>query len=161
MVKPENKFEARQSDVATIDGLVKALYESVSFSAGSQPDYSRLRSLFHPDGRMIPSKGERDPGVRVMDVETFIVRSREDVVIGGLERRGFVETEVARRMQSFGSIVHLFSTYESRYSAADPAPIQRGINSIQMVKEGNRWWILSILWEVERPGNPMPRAYLT
>ena len=161
MTKPGLPYEERPADAATIDGMVKALYESISFAPHTQPDYDRLRSLFHVNGHLIPAKAEKESPFTIMDVETFITHSREQVVIGGLERRGFVETEVARRMQSFGSIVHLFSTYESRYASTDPDPLQRGINSIQLVREHGRWWIVSILWEVERPGSQIPRAYLT
>ena len=147
-------------DVASVDAIVKALYESISFQPGKQPDYVRLRSLFHPDGRLIPSKTERTAPLVIMDVETFITKSREFVVTTGLERQGFSEREIARRMDSFGSIVHLFSTYDSRHRANDAQTIQRGINSIQLVKDDNRWWVISILWDVERAGNSIPQKYL-
>jgi hypothetical protein len=148
-------------DVSSVDTIVNALYESVSFLPGQQPDYDRLRTLFHPDGRLIAPKGENEAAVAVLDVETFITHSREHVVISGMERKGFVETEIARRFQAFGNIVHVFSTYESRNTSNESEPIQRGINSIQLLKEHGRWWVLTILWDVERPGNPIPRPYLT
>lgn len=148
-------------DVATTDALIRAMYESVSFPPGSQPDFDRLRALFHPDGRIIPPRAERGAELEVLDVEEFISRSRVDVVSTGLERRGFQEQEIARRSAVFGSMVHILSTYESRYTLADPAPFQRGINSIQLVQDSYRFWILSILWEAERPGNPIPKAFLS
>jgi hypothetical protein len=151
---------AQDPDVATLDALVKAMYESVSFPPGSQPDFERLRRLFHPDGRIIPPRTERGAALEVLDVESFIARSREDVVTTGLERRGFHEQEIARRSGVFGSLVHLFSTYESRYTVNDSAPFQRGINSIQIVEDSQRFWILSIFWEAERPGLPIPRSFL-
>jgi len=151
---------ANPEDIASVDAITRALYESISFLPGKQPDYARLRSLFHPDGRLIPSKTERTAPLIIMDVETFITKSREFVVTTGLERKGFSEREITRRMESFGSIVHLFSTYESRHRTNDPQPIQRGINSIQLVKDGNRWWVISILWDVERAGNTIPQKYL-
>ena len=147
-------------DVASIEAIVKALYESVSFLPGKQPDYVRLRSLFHPDGRLIPPKAERNTQLGILDVEMFITKSREFVVTTGLERKGFSEREITRRIESFGSIVHLFSTYESRHRANDAQSIQRGINSIQLAKDANRWWIISILWDVERAGNSIPQKYL-
>ncbi len=148
-------------DLTSVDGIIKALYESVSFSPGRQPNFERLRTLFHPGGRLVPPRGEKDSATSVMDLETFIARSREHVVISGLERKGFSETEVARRTHSFGNIAHLFSTYESRHLPTDPAPMQRGINSIQLLREQGRWWVISIAWDIERPGNPVPRPYLT
>ena len=157
----KQEVQATPDDVTTVEGMIKALYESVSFAPGGQPDYQRLRWLFHPDGKLIPPKNENEAKVSVMDVDTFNTRSREHVVISGLERKGFVEKEIARRSHAFGNIVQLFSTYESRHTMNDPTPIQRGINSIQLLKEGGRWWVISILWDVERSTNPIPKAYLT
>ena len=54
----------------------------------------------------------------------------------------------------------LFSTYESRYTAADPKPFARGINAIQLVRDGNRWWIVNVMWDQETPEKPIPAAYL-
>lgn len=150
-----------RQDFSSIDGIVKALYESVSFNAGGQPDYGRLRSLFRAGARLVPPRTEKETRLSVIDVDTFITRSSEYVVITGLERKGFIEKEVSRRSHSFGMMAQVFSTYESHQSSADSPPISRGINSIQLVKEGGRWWVVSIVWDVERPGNPIPKAYLT
>ena len=147
-------------DVVSVDAIITSLYDSISFRPGTQPDYVRLKSLFHPQGRLIPPKADKDPHVQALDVETFISRSREFVVISGLEKRGFIEKEVRRIPESFGTIVHVFSTYETRYTPADPAPLQRGINSIQLVKEGGRWWVLSVLWDIERVKVQIPPKYL-
>ena len=77
-----------------------------------------------------------------------------------LERSGFFEREIARRTERFGSVLHVFSTYESRRAASDAAPFARGINSIQLVNDGTRWWVVTILWDSERKDNPIPAAYL-
>ncbi len=153
--------EAESLDVSTVDGLVKALYASVSFPPGSQPNYNRLRTLFHPEARVAPPKGEKETSLPVIGVGTFITRSKEFVVLSGLERKGFTETEVARRTLAFGGMVHVFSTYECRSLPTDAVPTQRGINSIQLVRDGGRWWVLSLVWEVERPGSAIPKAFLT
>lgn len=151
---------AHKSELTTLDGVITALYESVSFPPGRQPDYGRLRTLFHPDARIVPPRTEKGSGLEVLDLDSFITSSAEHVVTSGLERLGFHEREVARRTSAFGTMVHLFSTYESRHTVNDPAPFQRGINSIQLVKDAHRFWVLSILWEAEGPGNPIPRAFL-
>ena len=148
------------TDVTTLDAIVKALYESVSFPPGRQPDYQRLRMLFHPDGSIIPPKTQKNSELVVLDLDSFITRSREFVVTTGLERQGFHEKEVARRTAAFGSMVHILSTYESRHTVKDTTAFERGINSIQLVREVNRWYIVSILWEIERTGHPIPRAFL-
>ena len=77
-----------------------------------------------------------------------------------MERSGFFEKEVARRVERFGNIAHVFSTYESRRHADDPQPFARGINSIQLMNDRNRWWVVTVFWQAERPENPIPAKYL-
>ena len=86
----------------------------------------------------------------------------EYVVVGDpfLKRDGFWEREIARRVERYGNVAHVFSTYESRVKSPDTQPFSRGINSIQLVTNGERWWVVTILWDFDRPGNPIPPQYL-
>jgi hypothetical protein len=70
----------------------------------------------------------------------------------------FYESAIANRVQTFGNIAQVFSAYESRHAPGEK-PFQRGINSIQMLNDGKRWWVLSILWDEERPDNPLPKEF--
>ncbi|WP_315818979.1 hypothetical protein [Paraflavitalea speifideaquila] len=36
----------------------------------------------------------------------------------------------------------------------------RGINSIQLWHDGNRWWVLSVFWQPETPQLSIPEQYL-
>jgi hypothetical protein len=90
-----------------------------------------------------------------MTVEQYIVSADPF-----LKRDGFWEREIAHRLDRYGNVAHVFSTYESRVHTADSPPFSRGINSIQLVTNGERWWVVTILWDYERPGNPIPADYL-
>jgi hypothetical protein len=65
---------------------------------------------------------------------------------------GFFEREIARTTDTFGQIVHVFSTYESRHAPTTPSLSMRGINSIQLYHDGKRWWIVNLLWRAEDAG---------
>ncbi|MBL4663121.1 MAG: hypothetical protein JKY22_06105, partial [Flavobacteriaceae bacterium] len=65
-----------------------------------------------------------------------------------------------RTEQTFGNITHIFSTYHSFHSEADELPFMRGINSIQLMNDGKRWWIMNIYWTQETEENPIPKGYL-
>ncbi|MCB9610104.1 MAG: hypothetical protein H6829_07055 [Planctomycetes bacterium] len=39
-------------------------------------------------------------------------------------------------------------------------PFARGINSLQLVWDGDRWLIMAILWDQEIPESPIPDRYL-
>ena len=149
---------ANPSDVASIDSIVAALYDVISGPAGKKRDWDRMRSLFIPGARLIPT-GKRQSGEvvsRVLTVEDYISGSTK-----ALEESGFFEREIARRTETFGSIAHVFSTYDSRRKADDAKPFARGINSIQLMNDGKRWWIVTIFWQGEGPDNPLPEKYLS
>ena len=78
----------------------------------------------------------------------------------GMEGRGFSEREIHRTADAFGSLVQIFSTYESKLLSSDAPPPQRGVQSIQVVREGDRWLVLNVLWEVESARSPIPPNYL-
>ena len=146
---------AKPADVQSIDAIVAALYDVISGPAGQKRDWDRMRSLFIPGARLIPTAiAAEGTSARVLDVDGYIQRS------GPALERGFFEREIARKTELFDNIAHIFSTYESRRAAADPAPFARGINSIQLMKDGNRWWIVTVFWQGERPDHAIPPAYL-
>ena len=154
--QPESRPPAAPEDVASIDAIIAAVYDVISGPAGQARDWQRFESLFAPGARLIPTR-TRDGGADavVLTPAEYAQRSGPS-----LERNGFFEVEIARRTEQFGNIAHLFSTYESRRTAADPEPFARGINSMQLLRDGDRWWIVTIFWDSERPGNPIPAEYL-
>lgn len=153
----QTRPEARPEDVSSMDAIVAALYDVISGPAGKKRDWDRMRSLFLPEGRLmaVGPKKEGGFGYRVMDVDGYIKASGNY-----LETNGFFERAASRVTEQFGQIAHVFSTYESRKKADDAQPFMRGINSIQLMNDGKRWWIVSVYWEAERPDNPLPAKYL-
>lgn len=148
---------ARDDDVKSVDAILGALYAVISGPAGEGRDWDRFRSLFAPGARLIPTSVRPDGGsvARVFTPEDYAQRAAEY-----LQQQGFFEREIARQEESFGNIAQVFSTYESRHAAEDAQPFARGINSIQLLRDGQRWWIVTIFWDSERPGNPIPTRYL-
>lgn len=147
---------AAPKDVASIDAILGALYGVISGDPGVQRDWDRFRSLFHPSARLIPTGVREGKTVaRAIGPEDYIRSSGPYP-----EREGFHEVEIARRVDRFGHIAQVFSTYESRHKLGDAMPFMRGINSIQLFNDGTRWWVLSITWTQESPQFPIPEAYL-
>lgn len=147
---------ANAADVASPDAIVGALYDVISGPAGKR-DWNRFRSLFLADARLIPA-GPLKPGTtspRVLSPEGYAA-----VVTPYFEANGFFEKEVARRSERFGSVLHAFSTYESRHKADDATPFARGINSIQLFFDGTRWWVVTVLWQQETPEVRLPKEFL-
>jgi hypothetical protein len=147
---------ARPQDVASLDAIIAALYDVISGPAGQQRDWDRFRSLFAPGARLIPT-GRRQDGthsMRVFTPDEYATNATPAL------SNGFFEREIGRTTEQYGGIVQAFSTYESRRAASDAQPFARGINSIQLVNDGKRWWVVTVLWEAERPDNHIPERFI-
>lgn len=154
---PATPVAADPADVASPDAIIAALYDVISGPAGTARDWDRMRSLFLPGARLIPT-GRSPQGegrYRVMTVEDYIAGSGPV-----LERDGFFEIETHRVSERFGSVMHAFSTYESRRTLDDAEPFMRGINSIQLWHDGARWWIVTVYWQQESERHPIPERYI-
>lgn len=146
------------ADTASIVAIIAAIYDSLSFAPGGEPDWERFEALFHPDGRLVPPASPE--GSPVLDLATFQQRSRAYIEQIGLRAKGFHERELGRRTDRFGKVAHVMSGYESRHQPSDADPFARGVNSVQLLHEHDRWWVLSIAWDVETPEKPIPAEYL-
>ncbi|HMH16428.1 MAG TPA: hypothetical protein VK578_25235 [Edaphobacter sp.] len=149
---------AKSADVNSIDAIITALYSVISGPKGQARDWDRMRSLFLPSARLIPARAAKDSphaDAIVLTIDDYITRSR-----GNMTANGFFERGIHNEVQQFGNIVHVWSTYESRYNADDATPFARGINSIQLLKDGDRYWVVNILWDSESPNKPIPANYL-
>ena len=143
--------------VATLDGTIETLYSVISGDKGVTRDWDLFKHLFYKDAKLIPT-GKDKKGktiARYMSPEDYINSSGKY-----LFENGFHEVELNRQTQTFCNITQVFSTYESFRSKEDTEPFMRGINSIQLMNDGERWWVINIYWMQESKENLIPDAYL-
>ena len=148
---------ANPRDVSSLDAIVAAVYDVISGPAGDR-DWNRFRSLFVPEARLVPVQKKPDGsfGHRILAVDDYAKNAGEY-----FKQEGFFEREIARKTEQFGQLAVVFTTYASRHTAdAGEKPFARGINSMTFYNDGKRWWCLSIIWDSERPDNPIPDKYL-
>ena len=153
---PVSKAEpARTADVDTIEHVMAAVYDVISGPAGPR-DWDRFRSLFYPGARLIPLVESKDSAITAK-----MISANEYVEQAGsyFAKEGFFENAVTNRIETWGQMAHVWSTYESRHARNAP-PFQRGINSFQLFNDGHRWWVLNISWQDETPSRPITQKYL-
>lgn len=145
-------------EAAAIDSVLDELYAVISGPAGEARDWDRFRELFAPDARLVARAGAADQAgmqVQVMAPDDYLRQAQPF-----FDQRGFYESELTRRVEQFGDLAHVFSTYESRVAPEDEQPFQRGINSIQLLRGADGWKILHLFWESENDRRPLPERYL-
>lgn len=149
--------KAKPEDVQSPEAIVAAVYSVISGGKGQSRNWDRMRSLFVPDARLIPAITGKDGhnDVLMLTVDGYIERSG-----ARLTNDGFFERSIHNEMEQFGNIVQVWSTYESRHSLEDEKPFARGINSFQLLKDGDRYWVVNIFWDSESPAKPIPAKYL-
>ena len=138
------------ADLAAIDRAIHAVYDVISGPAGQKRDFDKMRSLFAPGATM---KAIGPKGLRGGSVEDYITRNQ-----AVLEKEGFNERELGRRVEIWGGLATAWSAYDGR--TANGSFHERGINSFQLVNVDGKWLVASILWQEETPENPLP-AQLT
>jgi hypothetical protein len=143
---------ANPADVNSIDAIMRAIYDVISGPAGPR-DWNRLRSLCVPEARLtstVKGPGSESEPVRLLTVDDYVQRAGKF-----FSTHPFYESAIVNRVQRFGNIAQVFSSYASS-SGPTEKPFARGINSFQLFNDGTRWWVLSILWDEESPTNPLP-----
>jgi hypothetical protein len=149
--------KAKPEDVKSPEAILNAVYNVISGGKNEPRDWDRMRSLFIPDARLIPSTTGKDGNTDaiILTIDGYIARSN-----ARMTSDGFFEHSIHNETEQFGNIVQVWSTYESRHDPADPKPFARGINSFQLLKDGDRYWVVNIFWDSESPTKPIPAKYL-
>jgi hypothetical protein len=142
-------------DVASVDAIIAALYDVISGDPNTQRDWDRFRNLFKPETRLMPTRKTKEGDI------TLAALTPEDYVQMFSTRitTGFFEKELHRVTESYGTVTHAFSTYETKEKKDGPVT-NRGINSIQLFFDGKRYYVINIFWCAESMGFTLPEKYL-
>ena len=138
---------ALPADTAAIPAAIDA-----AITGPADKDRTCMKDLFIPEARLVVVSVAAD------GKSTYTVLTLDDW-IARVKSRGqsqLQEKQLKFHTQHYGNIVHLWSTYSLH---SDGKQVARGINSIQAIKQADGWRILSIMWQAESPGAPIPAEY--
>jgi hypothetical protein len=129
-------------DDPAIAGLLQQLYEVISFEEDGEPDWKGLQQVFSRHARITRITPE---STDYLDPESFLAMTRNLIEVGAYT--SFFELEIGRVVERFGDMAHVWSMYETRRNKTAREPIGRGVNSIQLIREGEAWRVLGLLWD--------------
>ena len=150
--------EADPKDVESIDNLLDALYETISGEEGSERDWYRFKTLWHPMANLLMVNAEASGSSKQikLSLDDFIKLSSAHGKV-----KSFYELEIFRKTDQAGHIAQVASTYVIKESPDAEEYKLRGINFFQVYFDGTRWWIMNCMWENELEGMKIPKAYLS
>ena len=148
--EPGHQESPRHQDERAVNAALERVYAAISGGVGEERDWDAMRALFTPEARLTAISAK---GLRGGTVEEYIESSGPFLV-----KNGFVERQLASRIEIYGDLAHAWSSYQADFTREDGAPGQtRGINSFQLVRQpGGRWLVQSIFWQAEAPERPLP-----
>lgn len=140
---------------STPESVIDHLYELVTFPPDTTPDWEKVKSLFI-DAAVIVLRTSFTK-MDVMNKEGFVDLFTMDIQKHSMQKTGFQEKIVQKKMTIIGDIAHCFVLYEASIPNTPRSP-QRGVDSFQLFKKNGRWWIVSAINEIPRQGVPIPEV---
>ena len=148
-----NKYASK---VKTLDSTIKTLYAVISGEKGEARNWELFNYLFTPEAKLIPT-GTNKQGIHIARYMT--PQDYQNTSGKWLVENGFFEKEVARSVHKFGNIAQVFTTYEAYNHLNKTKPFMTGINSVQMLYDNHRWWIVNIYWQQASKQYPIPAEF--
>jgi hypothetical protein len=142
-----------QQPASSAEAVVDALYDHVTFDAGTTPDWDAVKKLFI-DEAVVVLRTSPDAST-VFSLNGFVEDFVRFIERDNVERTGFVESIIRKKTLVFGDIAHILVLYEASIPGWDRPP-QQGVDSFQLIRKDDRWKIVSIINEIPTPDRPVP-----
>ncbi len=142
-----------RKDSQSVKWVIDEVNRIISIDKGETRDLDQLRDLFLPYCRfmVVNPDPEASQPIEMVELDDFIELMKDPYY------DQYEETSIGDIIEEYNGIAHAFQAFYGKDSEGDEA---RGINSIQLVYLGNKWWISSMLWTVESEDNPIPARYI-
>jgi len=146
----------QQEEEREIGKTIDRFLSFLSFSDSSKMQVDSLSTVFSKDAKLVANFG-RQPFI--FNVQQFMDNFRNSVRSGQVNSS--IEKELLRKVDVFGKIAHVLSTYELTSNGKDGKIVRRGLNSIQLLKQDGKWFIWSVVWDRENNDLKLPSKYLS
>ncbi len=136
-----------------IDAFIAEFYSILSYKNSKPDGVDSLPNLFVTDGTLTAVFGLRPMLWTASQFAAFIKNGARQGITGR------TETEIAEHTAIFGNMAHRFSTYKLTAMVNGKEEEERGINSIQLIRQNGRWLIHSLVRDRERAGLKLPKTH--
>ncbi len=150
-LKSQTLDEKYAKDVKSIDAIINAYYDVISGSSDDPWQFERDKYIHSPNALITKLDDNGNAVSHALEAEY--------IPMGLVPREDFYEKELKRKMTHYGNMAQVWSAYEIR---TDPeiASNTRGLSSIQLHFENDRWYIDSWTAEMESDKNVLVVDFL-
>ena len=143
-------------ETKAIGEVIKVLYDCLTVEEGQPLDFAKYEALFIPEARFV--RANKDGTISRFTRDGFLASLRDRIANGQITT--LREREIAHKTQIFGRMAQVFSSYTKLMNTGDPKAAVKGVNAIQLVKDGGIWKICASLWMDEFGDFKIPAQYL-
>ncbi len=148
----QNSLELDSNVVKTIDGTINESLKIITGERGKERNWESFRQLFTPTAQIsVLNHDSTGNGI----IRTYALEEFVRIGMKYYEGDGFIEYELNKTINMYNGIAHVFQSYYAKESNIE----EKGINSFQLIFDGKRWWITSLLWVSDRNGVKLPTEY--
>ncbi len=135
------------------EGVVRELYDQVTFPKGTSPDWDKVSDLFVKDAVVVLRTSRT--AMSVFSREGFIDDFKAFIVRDKVEERGFEEKIIKMHKTEMGDMANIWVHFTADFPD-DKRPPQHGVDCMTLMKQDGKWKIVSITNEFVRPAAPLP-----
>jgi endonuclease/exonuclease/phosphatase family metal-dependent hydrolase len=152
-------FEFQESGAP--DQAVARLYDLVSASSGSTPDWNKVRDCFVSQAAVVLRTSRNATTVFSLDgfIKDFVDFYEKPFVRGTTtlypNKSGFTEKVLKSKSWEFRDMAQVLVLYEASI-AGDSRPAQRGIDNWLLSRRDGRWLVVAVTNELVTPDHPVP-----
>ena len=140
-------------DATNLGAVIDAYYSVLCGPAGPR-DWSLHEQIFMPDAQLIRTGVDEDG--RAWSKRMTPADYRENVALF-FSKAPFYEFELERRIDRFGDIAQIWSSYEMRRAPESTDIERRGVNFIQALRGADGTWkVVAAIWANEREDLKLP-----
>ncbi len=155
--KAQTQKNDYKKDVKSVQNILDAYYDCISGPIGQKRDFNRFKNLFHPSVKFTFSYWNKE-GTKA---SAMVFNSANEFIekLDYLDKKGFYEHEISNKIDEFSTVIQVFSTYTYRVEDKSTEP-KTGVTSYQIFYDGERYWIMSMFWNIESKNYKIPKKYL-
>lgn len=125
-----------------LKNISQQVYAAISFARGEQADLKQLSALFIENGLLINNKGDAP---MIKPVADYIVFIQHNIDAGNIQ--AIQETEIEAKLEVFGKVAQLRSSYQLDFTTQEASITRYGVNLFQLIKHNEQWLIASMCWD--------------